>query len=320
MRKPKYLSPTSLSKWQSNQEDFFLDYCATDKPSRMPQTNAMSVGSAFDAFVKSDIASKLGILGYDKEELFMEQVETQNRDFAHGAGERCFAAYRDSGALASLMQLIGLATSEVKMEVSLVKQLEGVPLLGKPDLYFEVDSGDGMVPVIVDWKVNGYCSKSGHSPKAGYKALRHSPLFTGREAKTLEHKEYVPTRTHGIEHNCGKWFEEVDESWARQLSTYAWILGAPVEGKTIIAIEQLACGPKGIRCATHMGLASAAFQRATMDGYVELWDRLKREHIFSVDIEESRKMQHKLDCGDEADLIPKFGDGGKSEWREHSMF
>src|SRR5687767_12703140 len=107
-RVPKFLSPSALGTWLQNKEEYFLKYCATDRPPRIAQNNAMSVGSGFDAYVKSYLAKELGITDerFVFETLFEAQVEPQNRDFALAAGLKCFKVYQTTGALGELVQLL----------------------------------------------------------------------------------------------------------------------------------------------------------------------------------------------------------------------
>ena len=65
----------------------------------------MSIGSAFDAFLKSHLHKVL--FGgtdprFELEAIFEEQVESHNRDWAKVHGEYVFNFYRECGALADL--------------------------------------------------------------------------------------------------------------------------------------------------------------------------------------------------------------------------
>ena len=53
MRKPEYLSPTSISLHEKDVDEFYSRYLADNKMPRMAQTQPMAIGSAFDAFCKS---------------------------------------------------------------------------------------------------------------------------------------------------------------------------------------------------------------------------------------------------------------------------
>ncbi|KKK99128.1 hypothetical protein LCGC14_2635890, partial [marine sediment metagenome] len=86
MRIPEYLSPTSISLWQKDEELFYQRYLSENRLPREPQTQPMSIGSAFDAFCKSYLHEALFGKGadpcYSRGYLFEEQVQEHNRDWA----------------------------------------------------------------------------------------------------------------------------------------------------------------------------------------------------------------------------------------------
>ena len=53
MRKPTYLSFSSMTLHEKDQDEFYLKYLCENRPGRLPQTGPMCVGSSFDAYVKS---------------------------------------------------------------------------------------------------------------------------------------------------------------------------------------------------------------------------------------------------------------------------
>jgi hypothetical protein len=298
MRLPKYISPTSLSLFYSSRDEFYLKYMADQRPPRRPQTEPMSVGSAFDAFAKAYISEKLfGEIreGFEREALFETQVAEHNRDFAYPAGEWVFQAYKKSGALADLMLELNLASEEprfefdVKANIPIEGSIDGMILMGKPDLYFKTKSG---ARVIYDWKVNGYCSKSGASPKSGYVSIRdgwgHEYAPKSRSGNSM-HKTCQPMTVSDIVINVGKYFETVDKSWANQLSIYGWVLGEDVGSPLIIGIEQLACKPHPagsatmkplVRVASHRGYVSPKYQTELYEKAAYMWKAIHSGHIF----------------------------------------
>ncbi len=274
-RVPEFISPSALGLWLSNKEEYFLKYCATDRVPRVPQNNAMSVGSSFDAYVKSEIAKVFNIPDpqFVFETLFETQVEPQNRDFALQAGLKCFTVYKDCGALADLLNALRRSPVQPKMETTEKATLleGGVPLLGKPDLYFQTNTG---FLVILDWKVNGFCSAFGKGPTQGYIDLLDNGKRKG------PHKDATPWMEHGITYNTTPNIENHDKSWARQLATYSWLAGKPVGSEMIVFVDQLACQPKGIRVAQHRSVISEAFQRQTYQQYTDLWTAVNSDHVF----------------------------------------
>jgi len=126
LKRPKYLSPSAITAWNTDQEQFFLKYLAVDRPPRILQNAAMAVGSAFDAYVKSHLYERLfgqpraAQDGFVFDVLFEKQVEPQNRDFAMKAGAICFQAYKVSGALTNLISLLATAAREPRFEFTTI--------------------------------------------------------------------------------------------------------------------------------------------------------------------------------------------------------
>lgn len=301
MRKPNYLSPSALMTYMKDPSEYYLKYLGPRLPS-LEQTKPMSVGSAFDYYVKTYIAER--VFGRGSTEhlrlggMFESSVEPHNRDWAREAGAVCMEAYTKSGALGRLMILIAGAIPVMEDTVTR-SYATGLVLLGKPDLFFFMDGPSGPIPVILDWKVNGYCSKA--SPKPGYQLL----LEEGSVPKP--HKQYTGMRVGsggGIEVNIASTFENIYPEWALQCTTYSWVCQAnwvrPVS-KTIACIDQLACDASGgtprIRVAQHRGSVSLSYQEEIWTAYNDLWRRIQMEHIFDLPISESRAMQLMLDGG-----------------------
>ena len=250
MRDVKYLSPTSIALWESDRENFYLSYLADHRPPKIPQTQPMSVGSAFDAFVKSELFYRLfGNWGegdrFKFEAIFESQVEPHNRAWALDAGEHVFKAYEKSGALADLVLELKQATEDPRFEFKIearvihATNLGGVQLLGKPDLHFV--SGEGN-RVINDWKVNGYCGRHSVSPKPGYVNCRdgwNTKIIPPSRTSNKPHKNAQVMRIGDIDINAAVWLEDVDSTWARQLTIYAWVMGEPIGSNFIVGIDQI---------------------------------------------------------------------------------
>ena len=309
MRQPKYLSPTSVSLFYKDRTEFYLRYLADDRPPRMPQTEPMGLGSGFDAFVKAYISDTLKLDLFEKRSLFELQVEKQNWDSLWIKSEEVFNEYLRCGALADLIREVELADSVVRMEDTVRKTINGVPLLGKPDLFFFI----GDIPVIIDWKVNGYFSKAGMSPAKGY---------THRFDTGVQHKNAVLGRASGIEINTAQTMEQKDASWGAQLTTYAWLLGAPIGGKLITGIDQLSFRNGKQTCSKHRERISPQFQRDLMMKYEHCWKTIQGGHIFDdLTAEESVTKQKTLDERHKAfamghknqDWLNRIGVGG-NKW------
>lgn len=302
MRIPKYLSPTSISLFHTDRTEFYLRYLADERPPRFPQTLPMAAGSAFDAFVKNYLVYALhGTVApeFEIEAIFEAQVEEQNRDWAFENGEHLFNQYKACGALADLMLELQQASSEPRFEFTVQQNVPhegvigGIPLLGKPDIFFETVSG---LKVILDWKVNGYCATRPKSPAKGYMKVRDG--FDLKEYKSSRnngqaHKDCQPMMIgDGIQINVAHFLEDVDKSWADQTTIYLWILGEPVGTKAVVGIDQLCGIPRedakaSIRVATHRCRVSEAYQVQLMERIGVVWEACISGNVFEHDNEET---------------------------------
>lgn len=281
-RRPKYLSPTSYALWRADRTQYYLQYLSPHKPPRPPQNNHMSVGSAFDAYAKSYLHKLL--VGdndpkFEFNTLFEAQVEPHNRDEARRAGHDCYQAYVQSGALSELQQTLQKGIGKPRFEFTIEGvvsgtrpskdiRILGVPLSGKPDLWFTTQCAQN---IIFDWKVNGYYSASGVSPVAGYVRL-----YPGFEA----HKSVIIEKIGTVRTSKNMPLNQTKQEWADQLCIYSWVLGAPVGSEVIGIIHQLVCRKTGIRIAEHCSRLDAEYQHELFHGLSVAWNRIQEGVIF----------------------------------------
>lgn len=319
MRELKYLSPTAISDWGEDgdivkRSEFYLKRLAENRPPRLAQTLAMSVGSAFDAYVKSYLYEKLyGNYGkevdhrivdqnnketiirgpeFDLHMLFNVQVEPLNRKQAFIDGQHCLNMYRGCGALSDLLIEMQMAQGDVRFEIQVEANIShecmvcNVPLLGKPDLSFKTMND---ILVVDDWKVNGFYSKAMKSPAKGYIKCRDawdsSIAPPSRGGAVVTHKDCMMKQIGGIWINSMLPFEQINLNFARQLTIYGWVLGSLVGADFIIGIEQL-CGkphPNGVllRVASHRGMVSQKYQFELALEISKIWQSILDEHIFN---------------------------------------
>ncbi len=314
---PKFISPSGLDTWLKNEEEYFLKYLAVDKPPKFPQTQPMSVGSAFDAYIKCFLHRKLfgpnhkHSVEFDFDTLFEKQVEPQNRDFAKGAGAVCYVAYRDSGALGHLLAMLQKAPEEPRFEFTEIAHaadhgvyntvkatgkaqetlsLRGlwsnnpVVILGKPDLFFKLKTSEyDVLNIILDWKVNGYVSQSGKTPTPGY--LNMWDGFANKSKNHgASHRDAIPYHEGDFVYSLHPNIEQQEEGWARQISSYSWICGAEVGSDIIACVDQLACKPSFpnpmVTIAQHRCPITPEFQIKTYEQFQRLWDLAHSDHYF----------------------------------------
>lgn len=302
MRIPEYISPSALKTFEQNADEYYLKYLADNRPPRSPQTQPMSVGSAFDAFVKSFLHNHYhGNYGpdnaYERDAIFESQVDEHNRDWARVAGEHVYRRYSRCGALKDLMSEINTAIQAPRFEFDLQGIVSGVPVLGKPDIYF---TNSEAARVIFDWKVNGYCSKSSVSPVKGYLKVRDTWNSLERKPSRINgvcHKDCVPVEHLGLRINGIQYMEDCNSEWADQLAIYGWLLGEPVGSENlIVGIDQIAClepGENGVpwmRVANHRTRVSSEYQFQLEARIKRLWNCITSGHFFpGLSREESEK-------------------------------
>lgn len=301
LRIPNFLSPSSISKFETDRTTFFERYLSPVKTKRPPQADFMSMGSAFDAFVKSAISTD--IFGsnsteggqFDREKLFDSQVEPHNRDIVWPRAMDLWDQYVHSGAYGALLGDIAKSPEAPEMEFTAKGEIEGVPLLGKPDLRYLTPNH---VKVIGDWKVNGSMSKTGASPVQGYQICRdaydsktngqsHKARRLKADAPDKVYKDYTPFDLKGTIINQ-YYMEDYSVDWADQLSIYSWLLGEPIGGEEyIIRMEQIACRPvksqplPRAKFATHMCRIGKPYQEAVLARVKMCWETIMSGHIFT---------------------------------------
>ena len=292
MRELRYLSPSSIKKFLTDQELFFTQYLADEREEREPQNEAMATGSAFDAFIKAHLYKELACgddPAFELRTLFESQVDEHNWEFAWKAGKNCFDAYKGLGCVADLMLMLTDCTEprfEFKLEgsidpITMKLSDTGITLLGKPDMYFINADGSG---VILDWKVNGFCSKRKPSPCRGY--LK----YMGVDGKTKNYKEYLPTLINGVMCNASYYLENGNEDWGRQLAIYGWLLGEAIGSLFITAIDQLiCCSGTVIGVAQHRSRIGEQYQLDLFENIKEIWDRVHGQFFTDMSAMESEE-------------------------------
>ncbi len=302
MRVPTYLSYSSQNLFESDADEFVLKYLTDNRPARLPQTEPMCVGSAFDAYVKSLLHEELFGKGvdpvYELTALFEDQVEPHNRDFAWGAGEYCLAQYKRTGSYDELLKLLKQSVEDPRFECKLTGVVGGAPFLGKPDCRFVLDRGEGRISVILDWKVKSFCSKYAASPTKGYMLCRDAYDPIPNKAGNLKssashmksHKMYMKYDFRGMTINRD-YMENCSESYASQCTLYGWLLGDTVGSEeTVVCIDELVAKPTGIalkgeypliRVANHMCRVKSSFQFELEARVKACWEAVTSGHIFT---------------------------------------
>ncbi len=288
MRKPTYLSHSSLALWAKDKDEFYIKHLAETRAPRLPQEIYMSVGGSFDAYVKSALHERLFGKGADSQfefvTIFENQVEPHNRDFARDAGQYIFDCYVSTGAFEELHALLEKSKEPPRFEFSVNAEINGVPILGKPDCRFVHECG---VHVILDWKVKGFCSKYGASPSKNYRLCRDAYGLPFKQSKShnTAHANYVPYDHRGFEINKS-YLEEGNEEYADQLCMYGWLLGEQVGDEEVVCcIDEIVSKfmPEGrplLRVAHQRARVSKSHQETVLNRALDCWDAINTGWIF----------------------------------------
>lgn len=311
MRKRKYLSPSQILKWEKEPEQYYVQYLAETKVARSPQTMPMAVGSAFDAYVKASLQRRFNLpfeaFPFESEEAALERnIENAiMRPEAAQIGQRLLQAYKDSGAYGLLCEeaLDGNDVNQIRMEVDGTVELWGIPFVYKPDFQFissmKTISGRPL-PGIIDWKVNGYCSRSNVSPRGGFISVRDgwkgAPHSRGNFAP---HKNANVVKIGSrLEINRNDDFYRPSgacDDWCIQLTIYA--LGAcknmgiePGDSPLYVGIDQLACKtiqvdgasePERLpRVAIHRWFVTPHIIATLQERVERMWETINSDHVF----------------------------------------
>ena len=297
MRKPNQLSHSSLALFEKDHDEFYLKYLSENRPGRLPQTLPMSVGSAFDARVKSSLHEAIFGKGadpvYQFEALFESQVEEQNRDFALQAGNYAFSAYRIAGAYVDLLKLLKKSIEPPRFECTLTGRIGNVPFIGKPDCRFVLDFGQGRISIVFDWKVKSFCSRHSASPGKGYMLCRDGyGTDDGRTSRSHNgsHPLFLAHDFRGLTINQG-FIEQYSTEYADQCTLYGWLLGEPIGSEeTLVFIDELICKSTGnaaageyplIRVASHRARVCNGYQQKLFERVQNCWEAITSGHVFT---------------------------------------
>ncbi len=307
MRVPRSISPSAFMLSKKDLEEYVIKYIVDFKPPREPQPLPASVGSAFDACVKSKLHSDLFGEGNDPqfefEAIFESQVEEHNRDAVLPMGWHVFENYVDTGSYDDLLKLMENAKEAPQFEFDANCVVGGVPLFGKPDCRFVDQYGNH---IILDWKVRGYCSIHSASPTKGFRLCRdgigwlernltkaqlkkreEGGEVSGKHSQNHDkpHKLYMETDLGGVLINMS-FLETCNIDWATQLSMYGWMMGEDVGNEDVIVCldEVVAKYMNGedplLRVANHRSHVSKAFQLELQSELSDLWELVNSNWIF----------------------------------------
>jgi hypothetical protein len=246
-RQPTYISPsTYMIAEECELSAAFLKWSGVKL--KTIQTMPMAVGSAFDSFIKAEIAHLLG-----KPVVLAKLLETVEQPEAIPIGKQLAEQYVNQGCL---RRLINEGLSDIELNFKEV-EVFGVPVYCKPDSVL----GDGTP---IDWKVNGYGSARGGSVEIGYfRRIRNGmDLWINSPEQFFLH--------------------QINYKWAIQLIFYWWVQNQDkldqlnlnanpmVKGR----IEQVCITPNHVDFVSYQAYAQNTFVIELRDKVQALWQRV----------------------------------------------
>ena len=288
MRTIDRLSYSAMSLWESDPDEFYLTRMADCRPPRIPQERPAAAGSAFDAYVKAaaygSLYGNLGDAKYSLEALFESQVEKHTRDWAWEEGAYIFECYAKSGFYDNLMEHLEHSSEPPRFEFTVEAIINGVPFLGKPDCRWVTP---GLVKIVHDFKLNGYCSKHAVSPCKSYMLCRDG-YTSEKPSKShgTEHKEFL-AHQHGDMIINASYMEASNSDWADQLTLYGWALGEKIgDEDVVLSVHQIVAKPMPesrpqLRVAQYRARVARSHQLKLADRIKKCWDSITTGHIFS---------------------------------------
>jgi hypothetical protein len=268
-----YLSYSAFKLFEQDPEKYYLRYMTKNDAARDPQNHHMAVGSAVDAFIKAELYKRLigkGDPAFELQTLFEAQVESPQRDQAWVAGAKLFELYEKLGGLKNILECMRGCVGEPRFEKEIVGPVEGVIILGRPDIHYIHRMG---ARIVHDFKAQGWYAQTKAQPKPGY--LKISP---GGKAS----RDCMPMLHKGFEINVTKTMNVSHLEWAEQLSMYAWTLGEQVGGDFILTIDHFCCDQQGgeHRLAWYAALCNSQWQREFFNRLKRAWEHIQQGHVF----------------------------------------
>lgn len=299
---PSYLSPSGLIQFEKCPNTFFLERMAQDPDPRDEQGPAAAAGSAFDYFIKIELARELGRksleLGleglrktlwdgiYREEDKLLYQgrsvndilwclsVEPQHRGEMAPIGKYLLDIYKKNGYDPSRFK-------QVEIHKKYMLQFAGftIPIIGKGDALVNDEVIDAEKTLVGAIKKISSSSSSSSSEIAIYpfdwkvkgysSASGASPtagyycIWEDGEIKG-SHKNYVPDIP----------FESISDRYAVQLAVYGWQCG--LFGKDFPAfIDEIVIRPNKIRVAKFRGIITRGFQAKLAERFFTCWRSLQ---------------------------------------------
>lgn len=256
-KKPKYLSPSSLSNFEKMPYTSLLKKLLAEPLLEYePQSMPASVGTAFDILVKEILIKHKKLESDLPVEKIYESLSEENKTVSLEVGKEILYKYRESGLLRDVEWLA--------VEKHEKKTIQGVPILGQLDGVVTSKMLEKR-PVPLDFKVMGFNTPT--SPKKGFK-------------RVFKNQKWYPPHKLYEQEVSEKGFiacDLIDEAWATQFCTYGWLLGIPVGEEFPVYVHSPVFNGKdrNIIIADYEAVITKEFQQKTILKFIKTWNSLQ---------------------------------------------
>ena len=252
---PEYLSPSSLGQAEGQPNTFYGTRLIEDKWQKEEQSIPAAMGSSFDCKIKVYLMNREENPIGDKQliPMILKGVERDEPEVEE-SGNKILGQYH-----------INAIDFYEWVDIEIWKKFwfRDVKIFGKLDAIIR---HEGLL-IPHDWKCSGFNSKHGVSPKPGFRLQ-----FIGDEVKGA-HKKYRPDIT----------IEEIDETWAKQFTTYGWAMGYSQSGPEgpdwedfYVSCDMITLTKtKVIKISSYLAIATIEYQKRLYLRYKKIWDEIR---------------------------------------------
>lgn len=295
MKIPKALSPSSRALWLKDRTAWFIRY--QTQTTRDPQGLPQALGSAFDGLIKNRIEVEFGLPVRD----YSLQVENpawrlDDCVVQRMAREVC-SFYLSQAGLAGLRLA---ADCDLHLETEVRGLIDGVPVVGKPDLDYVVrstttipcttDSVNNILTYVMhDWKCNGILKMDGSLGTAS-----PAPLYTFDSKTGAPHKDaWITKSINGVTSSISLVNGSL-KPWLDQLATYGLLKGW--RNGFIGSVDQITrMGSGALRLTRYRDWIDASVLVEIAESYRGMWESINAGRCFTdLDEVSDKELQARL--------------------------
>lgn len=253
-RQITHISPSTFADWKRCQYKVYLKKQSGEILPTFKSSLAMTIGIAFDAFIKDYIAKKRGIRSplLDLNYMLTKSIPEELREESIKQGREIAKIYIELGLAKPYLENI----YDILLEQELYAQINHVPILGQLDM---IVNG-----IPFDWKTRGFENNRAYPHKGWHRHVKYN---------TRDGSHVLIGEDPHIS------MEDKNTPWAIQMMFYNWLVGNEV--KRTYYIHEICKCDDYIHFVLHKGEISCAFELYLIKDLKLMW-----EHITNGDAKE----------------------------------